>query len=411
MNFRKVAIWLHRYVGLAMAVFLIIAGLSGSLLAFHDELDAAFNRTTHLVESSSGSQVDPLVLRERLLQELPEGTVMDNVSLHREPGESFNFFVRLPPAEEELDDQYFLHPVTGEVLGSRHWGDLSEGMTNFMPFVYILHDSLALGEVGTVLFGIVALLWTIDCFVGAYLTFPARASKKGRAANEGVPGGRTHSVGNWLVRWGRAWLLKTKKLFSLVFTWHRASGLWLWGALLVFAWSGVALSLYPAYHVVTETLFEMPEDSVYDRLPHLAQPKPEPSMSFSAARVHGRDLMEGEARRKGFSILREDRLRYHPDNGHFQYRVRSDLDITRRYPQTSVWFDGESGKLLGFQFPDSHSGVLVTNWLYALHWGSWAAGGLAYRVFVFILGLLVTALTVTGVWIWWVKRTKRGQAG
>ena len=34
---------LHRYGGLAMAVFLLIAGLTGSVIAFHRELDAWLN--------------------------------------------------------------------------------------------------------------------------------------------------------------------------------------------------------------------------------------------------------------------------------------------------------------------------------------------------------------------------------
>jgi uncharacterized iron-regulated membrane protein len=31
---REVALWVHRYVGLLMSVFLVAAGLTGSLLAF-----------------------------------------------------------------------------------------------------------------------------------------------------------------------------------------------------------------------------------------------------------------------------------------------------------------------------------------------------------------------------------------
>lgn len=41
-----------------------------------------------------------------------------------------------------------------------------------MPFVYRLHYSLALDTIGTYAFGIIALLWTLDCFIGAYLTLP-----------------------------------------------------------------------------------------------------------------------------------------------------------------------------------------------------------------------------------------------
>ena len=33
--------------------------------------------------------------------------------------------------------------------------------------------------------------------------------------------------------------------------------------------------------------------------------------------------------------------------------------------------------------------------------------GLPYRVFVCLMGLAVAALSVTGAWIWWLKRAKR----
>ena len=43
---------LHRYAGLAMTVFLIIVGLTGSLLAFYNELEHAIN--PHLSVASNG---------------------------------------------------------------------------------------------------------------------------------------------------------------------------------------------------------------------------------------------------------------------------------------------------------------------------------------------------------------------
>ena len=34
---------LHRYVGLTIALFLVVVGLTGSIIAFHSELDAWAN--------------------------------------------------------------------------------------------------------------------------------------------------------------------------------------------------------------------------------------------------------------------------------------------------------------------------------------------------------------------------------
>ena len=51
-----------------------------------------------------------------------------------------------------------LNPYTGEELGRRSWGDISQGLANLMPFVYKLHYALALGEWGVWILGITALV-------------------------------------------------------------------------------------------------------------------------------------------------------------------------------------------------------------------------------------------------------------
>ena len=44
---------------------------------------------------------------------------------------------------------------------------------NLMPFLYRIHRQLALpGKLGTWILGTVALVWTLDCFVGFFLTLP-----------------------------------------------------------------------------------------------------------------------------------------------------------------------------------------------------------------------------------------------
>lgn len=49
-HFQQVFILIHRYVGLVMAVFLVVAGLTGSLITFYHELDAAINPSLMKVE-------------------------------------------------------------------------------------------------------------------------------------------------------------------------------------------------------------------------------------------------------------------------------------------------------------------------------------------------------------------------
>jgi uncharacterized iron-regulated membrane protein len=266
-----------------------------------------------------------------------------------------------------------------------------------MPFVYRLHYSLALGEVGTLLFGIVALLWTLDCFVGAYLTLP-------QPVRAGSPASRKP----WLKRWAPSWLLRAGKLFSAVFTWHRASGLWVWAMLLVFAWSAVGLNLSAVYQPVMRTLTGM-QPVGHDTLPQLSRPYPEPKLSLREAHARGRELMAAQAKARGFRIERERWIGYAADHGAYAYGVVSSLDISQRRPRTQVYFDGQDGRFISFEAPSGISaGNTLSSWLQYLHFGH--VGGLWYRIFVAAMGIAVATLSVSGVWIWLRKRQKRSSA-
>jgi uncharacterized iron-regulated membrane protein len=370
-----------------MAVFLTVAGVTGSLLAFYTDLDAALNPELLRAQPPvpGAPLLDPLLLREKLLEQLPAGTAVQGVMLRMKPDRSVSYWI------DEREN--FVDPYTGALLGSRKFGDLSEGKKNLMTFLYEFHFSLALGEVGTVLFGVVAVLWTFDCFVGAYLTLPPQRARQAGAARK-----------SWFSRWLPAWLLKTNKLFTLVFTWHRASGLWVWGFLLVFAWSGVALNLRQVYTPVMDALLGQPPPHETE---HLPTEKPEPKLGMRQALAIGRTLMAAEAKHHGFGIHSESGLYYEPEHGAYMYSVDSTLDVDTRLGETTVTFDGDDGHLLLFAAAGSSTRGTIDQWLIGLHFGAIRIGGIAYRSFVSVLGLGVALLSITGVWIWLRKRGKK----
>lgn len=396
---KAVAVVVHRYVGLAMALFLIVAGLTGSLLAFQHELDEWLNPSLLRVPPPAGGRpLDSLELLERLQSQLPSGAHTTYVSLEHREGRAASFFVQVPPDRVgSADDNYFVDPYTGMVLGSRRWGEVTLAAKGVMPFMYRLHYSLALDRVGTLLFGVVALLWTVDCYVGAYLTFPPRRGD----------GAASSTRSSWLSRWKSSWLLRTSKLFSLVFTWHRASGLWVWGFLLVFAWSGVGLNLSEVYNPVMKTLFGM-EESAYWKIPAVDKPKPTSALTWTEARERGRELMATRAQEQQFEVFDEKRLDYISAKDAYRYVVSSSRDVSERHARTTVWFDGSDGSFLGFDAPTGEvAGNTITTWLYALHFGSVRSLGMPYRIAVSVMGVAVALLSVTGVWVWWRKLKKR----
>lgn len=363
-----------------MTMFLVIAGLTGSLLVWYEELDATISpRLFRVAPPGPDTQpLDVLTLRELTAQQTGESLLF--FKLNRPlPGHAFIF---RPDTQDR--EEIFVDPYTGRVLGRRVWGDLGQGVVNLMPFIYRLHHTLALDAIGTYLLGIVALLWTIDCFVGAYLTFPANRQSFWR-------------------KWGKAWQLRMSGgAHKVSFDVHRAGGLWIWPMLLVLAWSSVAFNLSDVYNPVMNALFERQRESANLRL---RKPNPHPRLDWWQAREAARRLMAEQAEKHGFEILSEDWFVHEPTLNLYFYDVRSSLDVTdnKHKAATRIYFDADSGGLLHVYLPTgAASGDTIRTWITSLHRA--ALWGVPFKMVMTGMGLVVAVLSITGVIIWLRKR-------
>lgn len=388
---RKAMGWLHRYVGLVLALFLAIAGLTGSALAYNDELEAWLSPQLFRVQASPGAaRIDPVRLHAQVAAHYPQALVL-RMPLDVEAGRSVQFALRALPGSGNgkalAQDQVFVDPYSGRILGERLWGDISQGLKNLMPFIYRLHYSLALGPAGTLIFGVVALLWTLDCFVGAWLTLP-----KMQQAGAGRP---------WLARWWSAWQLRGGSAYKVSFNLHRAGGLWIWAMLFVLAWSSVGFNLPQVYEPVTRAL--LAQQPGMESIPKLARPTLQPALDWAHALPQARLLMAQQAKEKGFVVAAEKSLLYDPQRGVYRYDVRSSRDIRDHGGHTRMLIDGNTGALRGLWLPTgAAAGDTVTTWINTLHMS--AMWGWPLQLLVFLLGLVVTMLSVTGVLIWLKKR-------
>ena len=141
----------------------------------------------------------------------------------------------------------YVDPYTGAIIGTRDkeaWA-----WHNTMWKVFWLHRDLLLGNIGKWLLGIVSLVWTINCFIGFYLTFP-RAVKSSQSKQ--VSSKKRASL---FKRWLPAWKIRRKtNTFKLNYDVHHAFGLWLWVMLFVIAWSSVGFNLKPVYQPVMQAV-------------------------------------------------------------------------------------------------------------------------------------------------------------
>lgn len=385
---RDAAVILHRWAGLMLALFLILLGLTGSLLAFNDELDALAAPQLFAVDHPANAPlVDPLLLAQAVEQRT--GGTIEEVPLatsHDRP-----VILWVDPAEDQQPlgwNQLFLDPVTGEELGRRQFGDIREGRVNLMPFVYLLHDSLLLGQWGVWLLGVIALVWTVDCFIGFYLSLP-----------RGAPG--------WMRRLPKAFALKRplRPGHRLNMDLHRAGGLWMWLILLMLAWSSVGFTLWQVYNPAMAILGTVDH---WSALPVKAPPGSAEPMDRAQAVATGRQLLAQAAQRDGFTVERSVAIEDMRASGAWGIRARTSLDFVddSLAGHTLLVFDAIRGTELFVVKPGgTAAGDFLSDWIFALHRGE--AWGLPWRIGLVIVGLGVTLLSVTGILIWNRKRAAR----
>jgi len=382
----------HRWAGLTLALFLTIAGLTGALLPFEESLNYA---TRPLLSRAAPPHpgdrpLDGIAIAERV--ERATGGRIAYLPLDVPRDHVMRMFIAAAPGKPALPyDVVWADPYTGKVRLAFTWGGVRDGPEDIMPFLYQLHYGYVAGPWGMWAFGIAALVWTVDCFVGFGLTLPMR-QKAQRGAG---------ATASWWRRWKPAWLVRRHaRGHKLHFDLHRASGLWLWPLLLVFAWSGVALTVpqieRPVMHLLGASEAYAP--------PPRVQPLAAPPIDRRQALALGlRDLRAIGARR-GFTVGEAAMLGYDEGSGTYTLYARTSLDAVHDGGRTMLWIDAANGRPLHWADPVGRTGTdRVSTWLQLLHMAD--VFGLPYRIFVSVLGLAVTMLSVTGVLIWLRKRS------
>ncbi|MCC2956694.1 PepSY domain-containing protein [Massilia sp. IC2-477] len=403
------AFWtlVHRYAGLLTAAFLFVSGLTGAVISWDHELDDLLN--PHLMEAHTPGRAQPaLLLAQQVEARYPQVRV-SYVPLHAEEGRSLALGVAprydadAKAMTEPGFNQVFLDPVTGAELGKREWGAVWPiSRETFVSFLYRLHYTLHIPEMwgidrwGIWLLGVIAMIWTVDCFVGFYLTLPLRR----RQAAQGGAGGKS-----WWGRWKPAWKVRWSGGSSkLNFDLHRAFSLWTWALLLVLAFTAFSLNLYSEiFYPVMKTVSEVTPTPFDTRPMKLGADVINPRVGFNevvatASREAARRNWEAPA--GGVFYSQEYGIYmvsfFEPGNDHGTGGVGPPV----------LYYDGVDGRLLGERQPWKGSAAdIFVQAQFPLHSGRIL--GIPGRILISFMGVVVAMLSVTGVVIWWRKRSSR----
>lgn len=376
MTFRRTLQRIHRWCGIALAAFLVLAGATGALLAFHHEIEAALVPELHRVAPGPGrASLDDVAARiESRHPDLAVGYFL----FTPDEGSSIRVILNTRRAADEgrLDrdsprpSEVFVDPYSGAILGERNWGEPGTTRAHFVPMVYRLHMSLFLGETGQWITAAVAATWLVALLVGAVLALP-----------------RLRLLGSaFRVKWSAG---RARAFFDL----HRSVGLASFLVLGVIAFTGLYMNVpalvEPALAAVAP-FTERPPSLRPEGAPREQVWKAGWDAAYAAARAaHPRDPMAGIGRIES--------------RGYYQVRFLPPGDImdsgTVRY-----FVDGRDARLAGrFDHRDGTAGDKIRTWQFPLHSGQ--GFGTAGRVLVCVAGLVPPLLAFTGLWLW-LRRTR-----
>jgi uncharacterized iron-regulated membrane protein len=386
--------FLHRWVGLLTALFLIVSGLTGAVISWDHELDDLLN--PHLMEAKVKGPALPSLELARLVEERHPQVRVSFLPLAVEPGETLHVFVRprVDPATGKLYEpgfnQVFIDPASGEELGKREWGAVwPVTRENFVSFLYKFHYSLHLPEMwgidrwGLWLLGVVAILWTLDCFVALLISFP-----------KGQP-------------WRRSFLMRWKTGgYRLNFDLHRAVSLWTWGLLLIVAFTGFSLNLYREVFLPVMSMFSQVTPTPFTaRTPTPKHQPITPKLGFADAIR----LAKAEAGKRGWTEPAGS-VFYSPNYGLYGvqfFHPEADHGVGGG-GHKRLYYDGQDGRYVGDKLPWSGTAAdLFVQAQFPLHSGRIL--GLPGRILISIMGVVVAMLSITGLVIWWRKLKARRQ--
>jgi uncharacterized iron-regulated membrane protein len=386
---------LHRWLGLSMAVFLFIAGLTGAIISWDHELDEWLNPQMFQAKSGEAATFSALQLAEKL-EAQDRHAMVTYLPLALEPGHALGMSInaRLDPETGKAYtlnyNQVALDPATAEVQGRRMWGGVSLSRENLLPFLYKLHYSLHIPdgfgmELGVLFMGIVGIVWVIDSLVALWISFPNRAAWRKSLAFRWKQGG-----------------------YKLNFDLHRSGGVWLWLLLFTLAVTSVSMNLqFQVVRPLVSLISELSPSPFAVRAPH---PPDEPYMP-KINRGEVIRLAQAEAEKRQWT-LPAGGVFYSPEVGVYGVGFFEPGNDHGDGGLGNPWlyFDGQDGRFLGAVEPGVGSaGDIFMQAQFPLHSGRIL--GLPGRILVSLLGLAVAVLSVTGIVIWARKRAGRVTAG
>ncbi|MDQ6594959.1 PepSY-associated TM helix domain-containing protein [Bacillus salipaludis] len=354
----KIHLWLSMLVGL----FIVLIGITGSVLVFEPELNHVIN--PHLFNVTEGEKVTYQQALDTVSNKYPKGEIK-RVYTPDEPDAKGVYLFRLKEGEKQ--QEIYVDPGTGEINGTLDDHALLNILLDF-------HKSLLLEDFkGENIVGIIGFLFFFITLSGIYLWWPGikkwtSGFRMRRNKNVFVKNYDLHKV----IGAVSLPFLLIVSLTGALFTYDEA----------LFGWFGVKAKVTP------------PEEKL------ISKPLPTGKLPL--------DLLLSSAEKEvPNGMITQVRMPEKMEQGMSEGAV--EIRLSRSYDpgdgNIRVWVDQYSGKIVGKLDPKINRGLLYQIWHFPLHTGTF--GGIFTKILYAIGGLTPSILMITGTYMWWFKKKNK----
>lgn len=357
---RKIALMLHRWVGLSLAIIAVLSGVTGAALVFRPEIEARADSQLLLTAAPSSAPRQAAPLQQALdgVHEKFEGCKVQHIFMAREANHAHVVWFKW----NEEDWRAFVDPATGAQLGSRRAGE------HWIEKLAEIHIRLLSGEAGHNVIGWGGVALFAMSLSGLSLWWPRRAQwKRALRPNLKNPRGRNYEL-------------------------HRVCGALVAPFLLLSSLTGIALVWPDTAQMVLKPIFGQSA-----KTKHRAQAGASLALDELVTRANA-GFPDGVVRRISFPlkpgaplVIRKRRAaELHPNGMNY------------------IYLEAATGRVLGIDDASRAPwGVRLMNARYPVHIGLW--GGTATRVLFVFIGLAPLALFCSGLVLWNNRRKKHNR--
>ncbi|MCM3734378.1 PepSY domain-containing protein [Bacillus cytotoxicus] len=362
MKVRSLVRKVHLYLSMIAGIFIVLIGLTGSLLVFDNEL----NRMMYpdLYKITEGQPVTYQKALQAVTGAYPKGEIQ-RVYTPDDPHSQGVYLFNLK--EGKGTKSVYVDPGTGNVNGEL-------GEKSFFSQVKEIHYHLLLKDFnGKEIVGIIGFIFFFISLSGLYLWWPG--------------------IKKWMFGFV---IRRSKNTYVKQYDLHKAIGIVAMPFLLVVSLTGAFFTYDKTVFgwVGAKTSVAPPKDKLISKPLPGGKPPLDSLLSAAEKAVPQGNIMQvrmpakaKKGKAEGAVEIRLSRP-YDPGNGNVK-----------------VWIDQYSGKVLAKLDPKMDDGLTYQTWLKPLHTGTF--GGVFTKILYVIAGLTPSILMFTGTYMWWHKKKKK----